>query len=541
MGKKLDALLGRNLKTSKFKPLAKLAISRVAILKNQRHVRYSQAQSDVIQLLNLGHQERALHRVEYVIKEQNMLDVFVMIENYCHLLIERVELIQNNRECPDELKEAISSLIFAASRCGEFPELQQIREISTSRFGKEFTAQAVELRNNCRVNPKMIQMLATRQESLGSRKNVLKKNVLKKIASDNGIILYLEDDTSMEEKQDVNQEKQHPELGVDAQHLPEEMKRGEELSDSMKARKKYRDVAAAAHEAFESAAYAAAAARAAVELSRAESWDEHPDDHSSSKHQQGKLFDPSRSSKSNFQLDMDTASEDVKHSERGLGFNKIHPVDSFSSESESEEMEEKSYRNHLKELERSKKKAVLEKTLSASSLSSDENDWSNRKKSLIHDMDEPLSKEIAFDESDDDEVGENQDKIAWLNLYDWGSDKKSNSPINEFPNARQHNAVKEETISYKKGYMLHSQSPKWMPLKSQADNAVAEENVSNKKTYMLHSQSPKWISLKSQADPMIYSVEGRSNLGSKHHLNAEKHLYLQQPGRHTKPVSMRTR
>lgn len=59
------------------------------------------------------------------------------------------------RECPDELKEAVSSLIFATSRCGGFPELQQIREMFVSRFGKEFAARAAELRNNCGVNHKV--------------------------------------------------------------------------------------------------------------------------------------------------------------------------------------------------------------------------------------------------------------------------------------------------------------------------------------------------------------------------------------------------
>jgi hypothetical protein len=56
------------------------------------------------------------------------------------------------RECPDELKEPISSLIYAASRVGDFPELQEIRSILTSRFGKEFAARAIDLRNNCGVN-----------------------------------------------------------------------------------------------------------------------------------------------------------------------------------------------------------------------------------------------------------------------------------------------------------------------------------------------------------------------------------------------------
>ena len=61
-----------------------------------------------------------------------------------------------SRECPEELKEAASSLIYAASRCGEFPELQKIREVLTSRFGREFAARAVELRNTCGVNSKVV-------------------------------------------------------------------------------------------------------------------------------------------------------------------------------------------------------------------------------------------------------------------------------------------------------------------------------------------------------------------------------------------------
>lgn len=56
------------------------------------------------------------------------------------------------RECPEELKEAISGLIFASSRCGDFPELVEIRSVITSRFGKECTAKAIELRNNCAVS-----------------------------------------------------------------------------------------------------------------------------------------------------------------------------------------------------------------------------------------------------------------------------------------------------------------------------------------------------------------------------------------------------
>lgn len=129
-------------------------------------------------------------QVELVIKEQNTVDALTMMEKYCHLLIEKRVLIKTkgwvllafiyhyqnlqlarlvhllwqyareclNRECPEELAEAISSLIYAASRWGEFPELHELREVFTSRYGNEFAAQCVELRNNCSVQPKVGQL-----------------------------------------------------------------------------------------------------------------------------------------------------------------------------------------------------------------------------------------------------------------------------------------------------------------------------------------------------------------------------------------------
>ncbi|XWS30698.1 hypothetical protein CRYUN_Cryun23aG0009600 [Craigia yunnanensis] len=364
MGRKLDALLGRNFKTSKFKTLAKLAISRIVILKNQHQVRYSHARSDVIELLNLGHQERALLRVEHVIKEQNIVDAFSIMESYCHLLIERVMLIQKNKECPDELKEATSSLMFASSRCGEFPELLHIRGVLSSTFGKEFVACAVDLRNNCSVHPKIIQKLSTRQPSLES-----KLKVLKEIASERGITLHLEA-VVVEEKSDVNEKQDEsiarksaklgdPEHKYTAYDLPGEINLDENFSESIKARKKYRDVAAAAQEAFESAAYAATAARVAVELSRAEHQDFDPDDESSSSHKKGGsshkkgAFDDSDAIP-DFPKPGHAVIEGIEHSNNALRFEKTHPIDNSSSESEGEDTKKTNNGPDLNEIEETK-------------------------------------------------------------------------------------------------------------------------------------------------------------------------------------------
>ncbi|XP_047342477.1 uncharacterized protein LOC124945978 [Impatiens glandulifera] len=265
MGKKLlDALLGRTstFKSTKLKPLLNLALSRLSVLKNQRLSRRSNAHSDVVQLLSFpGHHHRALLRVEQVIKEDNMIDAFVMLEGYCFMILERINLLQQQRECPEELNEAVSCLLFAASRCGEFPELQEIRSIFTHGYGKEFAARAIELRNNCSVNRQMILKLSPRQPSLENRLKVLEE-----IAAENNVVLQIEDIT--DEKKQVVIVEQKPVMN------------NFEESDSIKMgkRRQYKDVVDAAQAAFESAAYAAEAARAAVELSKSGTHDYHHDD-----------------------------------------------------------------------------------------------------------------------------------------------------------------------------------------------------------------------------------------------------------------------
>lgn len=323
MGRKLDRLLGRTHRLPKLKPLVNLAVSRLAVLKNQRQSRLSQSRRDVLQLLQLGHHERALLRVEQVIKEQNMLDAYDMMESYCNLLMERADLIEQEKECPEELKEAISSLIYASSRCGDFPELQEIRAVFASHFGKEFTARAVELRNHCAVSLKMITKLSTRQPDWESRVKALKET-----AAENGIALNLEDDRPSTSEAKTCLDKK-PELAAGSPGSSPEGKE-DSSSDSFQKKKKYKDVADAAQAAFESAAYAAAAARAAVELSRSGSND--PDDRDGPDTQKAKPFHKAESAN---KLELQGGEVDDEHQvpDTPLGVNAGELKHSISSSS----------------------------------------------------------------------------------------------------------------------------------------------------------------------------------------------------------------
>ncbi|KAL2233422.1 uncharacterized protein LOC105156397 [Sesamum indicum] len=423
MGKKLDALLRRGFKTSKFKATVALAVSRLAVLKNQRQARCSIAQSDVVEFLKSSNHDRALLRVEQVIKEQNMLDVFVVLEGYCHLLIERVNLFEQEKVCPEELKEAVSTLIFAATRCGEFPELQQIRAIFTSRFGKEFAARAVELRNNCGVNPKIIQKLSTKPPSLEN-----KMKALKEIASDYNIDLPMEEtvsDSRMEDQDSSLEKQQKPSQsgpsrisnqGENESMLQpaDEIDRGEDFSDTLKIRRKYKDVADAAEEAFKSAAYAAAAARAAVELSRSESTD--PDDPNTPNIRLRNVTATIKPIKAELQTHEEDIAED-EHMKTEVKFEKIHPVQYYDLESKDAGIHEEKGEEQFKGDENG---TEFKRSLSASSLDSSDD---NVKGVSLSSDEAGQSKKggVVFDESD----GEDEQEMRVPGTYDFNAGQKN--------------------------------------------------------------------------------------------------------------------
>lgn len=78
---------------------------------------------------------------------------FLAIDPYTpHLLIMNTCFLMLLRECPLDLKEAISSVCFAAPRCADLPELLQVHMLFASKYGKEFVSAATGLMPDCGVN-----------------------------------------------------------------------------------------------------------------------------------------------------------------------------------------------------------------------------------------------------------------------------------------------------------------------------------------------------------------------------------------------------
>eukprot|EP00249_Psilotum_nudum_P011826 c23406_g1_i1 orf=179-1627(-) len=87
-----------------------------------------------------------------------------------------------NRECPIELREAISSLIFAAPRCSDLTELPEVQSLFAAKYGKEFVDAALELRPDCRVNRQVIEKLSVQAQHAEE-----KLRIMMEIAQENGV------------------------------------------------------------------------------------------------------------------------------------------------------------------------------------------------------------------------------------------------------------------------------------------------------------------------------------------------------------------
>lgn len=118
------------------------------------------------------------------------------------------------------------------------------------------------------------------------------------------------------------------------------MEKMESFSDSMGAPRKYKDVADAAQAAFKSAAYAAAAARAAVELSKSGPHD--PNDQTGFVSGKRKATDEHEGTESGLQTAEEKNSRRMEDRDVGMGFGKVNVVGHYRSESEDEEIRGKS-------------------------------------------------------------------------------------------------------------------------------------------------------------------------------------------------------
>lgn len=89
---------------------------------------------------------------QYLIEFSNSHIFLGTIYGKTVFIMELWAFLLHNRDCPPELREAIASIIFAAPRCSDIPDLLHIKNLFTTKYGKDFISAVSELRPDSGVN-----------------------------------------------------------------------------------------------------------------------------------------------------------------------------------------------------------------------------------------------------------------------------------------------------------------------------------------------------------------------------------------------------
>ncbi|CAD5315319.1 unnamed protein product [Arabidopsis thaliana] len=115
---------------------------RIDIVRRKRIAMVRNYKTDIVNFLKNGQDSEAYRRAELLLEELRILSCYDLIERFCDCISENLSLMLKKRECPEECREAVSSLIYATAWVPDVPELKDLRAVFTKRFGN-FIASSV--------------------------------------------------------------------------------------------------------------------------------------------------------------------------------------------------------------------------------------------------------------------------------------------------------------------------------------------------------------------------------------------------------------
>nr|GMD80058.1 Spindle pole body protein [Ipomoea batatas] len=159
----LDGILGRGF-SSKCKSLIKAIRSRIELVRRRAEARQRFLKEDLAKLLGNGLDINAYGRTEEFMAGQGLLSCYGFIDLSCEYILKQLPNMQKQSFCPEECREAAASLMFAAARFSDLPELRDLRDLIRERYGSEI---------ECFVNQKFVEQLASRTTAMEKRIQLL--------------------------------------------------------------------------------------------------------------------------------------------------------------------------------------------------------------------------------------------------------------------------------------------------------------------------------------------------------------------------------
>jgi vacuolar protein sorting-associated protein IST1 len=168
---------------NKLKPNLKMAVHRLQISASKRSNLIKTQKREIANLLaEKPHpkEEKARIRAEALIREDFTIEAYEILELQCELLHERMRLIDSTKECPGDLIQTVSTLIWACDRV-DCPELVEVKKQLTKKYGVDFADRAKGNVGGC-LNERVVHKLSVQPPSA-----FLVMSYLREIAAEYGV------------------------------------------------------------------------------------------------------------------------------------------------------------------------------------------------------------------------------------------------------------------------------------------------------------------------------------------------------------------
>lgn len=119
---------------SKCKSAIKMTKTRIEIILKKRNAMQKYFRNDIADLLKNGLDNNAYGRVEGLVVELNKSSCYDLIEQFSAFILSHLAAMAKQRECPEECREAVSSLMLAAASFADLPELRELRTVFSERY-----------------------------------------------------------------------------------------------------------------------------------------------------------------------------------------------------------------------------------------------------------------------------------------------------------------------------------------------------------------------------------------------------------------------
>eukprot|EP01064_Diplonema_japonicum_P027321 TRINITY_DN3931_c2_g1_i2.p1 TRINITY_DN3931_c2_g1~~TRINITY_DN3931_c2_g1_i2.p1 ORF type:complete len:270 (+),score=51.58 TRINITY_DN3931_c2_g1_i2:79-888(+) len=127
---------------NKMKAALKMAVTRMKMQQGKKTNSIKVQRSEIANLMRDEKNESARIKVEQVMRDEYYIEAMELVVLFCDLVSSRLLLLNESRSCPPDLKESLSTIVWACPRTDGVSELIAIRKQIMLKYGQQWIEMA---------------------------------------------------------------------------------------------------------------------------------------------------------------------------------------------------------------------------------------------------------------------------------------------------------------------------------------------------------------------------------------------------------------